>query len=160
GHASYRYWLWNSLADAGYTVDFVGSEQPPGVSGGPPLYPGFDVNHEGHVGFRADDIQSMLETDQWKNYTLLPQNDPDIVLPHTGTNDMIQGQTDSSTRDEIRNIIDDLRVVNPNVTILLAQIIPNTTASVSGLNALLPALVTAKNTAQSPVMLVDQFTGF
>src|SRR5262245_29316 len=51
GHASYRYWLWNSLADAGYQVDFVGSEQPPGVLPGPARYPGFDPNHEAHSGY-------------------------------------------------------------------------------------------------------------
>ena len=32
GHASYRYWLWNSLADAGYKVNFVGSDA--GVANG------------------------------------------------------------------------------------------------------------------------------
>src|SRR4051794_17302252 len=46
GNASYRYWLWNSLADAGYTLDFVGSEQPPGIVDGHPRFPGFDPNHE------------------------------------------------------------------------------------------------------------------
>jgi hypothetical protein len=158
GHASYRYWLWNSLADAGYTVNFTGIGAD--VGGGAPLYPGFDSDHEGHGGWRADDLQAELEDADWKSFASLPQNKPDIVLLHIGSNDVEQDQSDTSTRDEIGAIIDDLRAINPNVTILLARLIPESDHSMSGLNSLLPALVSAKNTSQSPVMLVDQATGF
>src|SRR6187399_3097989 len=55
GHDSYRYWLWHSLQDAGYTnIDFVGSQR--GVFGGTPLHANFDQDHEGHTGFTADQI--------------------------------------------------------------------------------------------------------
>lgn len=160
GHASYRYWLWNALADAGHTVDFVGSHQPAGVANGPPLFPGFDPNHDGYAAFRANDLQVGLETTAWKDFAVQPINTPDIALLHVGTNDVTLGESDATTRDEIGKIIDALRVVNPNVTVLLAQIIPTANVSVAGLNSLLPALATSKNTAQSRVILVDQATGF
>src|SRR3954468_24495806 len=56
GHASYRFFLYNQLVQAGYDVDFVGSLT--GVNGGAPLYSNFDQNHEGHSGIRTDQIQS------------------------------------------------------------------------------------------------------
>lgn len=158
GHASYRYWLWNSLADAGYTANFAGIGA--GVSSGPPLYAGFDTDHEGFSGWRADDMLAHVQDAGWKSFASQAQNKPDIVLLHIGSNDVEQGQSSATTRDEIGKIIDALRAVNPNVKVLLARLIPETGVSMSGVNSLLPALVSAKSTAQSPVILVDQSGGF
>ncbi|HVT90263.1 MAG TPA: NPCBM/NEW2 domain-containing protein [Tepidisphaeraceae bacterium] len=162
GHASYRYWLWNELADAGYTVDLVGSQQPPGVADGEPLFLNFDPHHEGHSGWTADEIAAMTQDQNWIDYTLLPQNNPDIVLLHIGTNDINHGETNESTIDDISTIIDGLRNVNPNVKILLAKIIPGDGIedAVQDLNSLMPALVAAKSTDESPITLIDQYTGF
>lgn len=160
GHASYRYWLWNALADAGHTVDFVGSHQPAGVAGGPALYPGFDPHHDGYSGWTADVLAAGLAGPNWQSWAAQAQNTPDIALVHIGTNDLELGQGDTSTRDDVGKIIDALRLANPNVTVLLAQIIPDSKVLVKGFNALLPALAAAKNTAQSRVVLVDQYSGF
>jgi lysophospholipase L1-like esterase len=153
GHASYRYWLWNTLVSAGYDVDFVGSMT--GVAGGAPLYSNFDQNHEGHSGYRADQIQSNIVS--WANL-----NKPDVVLLHIGTNDILGGQTNSSTISEVGGIIDNLRSVNPNVKILLAEIIPNTSSptTTQQFDSLIPGLASSKSTAQSPVIVVDQWSGF
>ena len=151
---SYRYWLWNSLADAGYTANFVGTGS--GVADGPPLFPGFDSDNEGHSGFSAADLRAMLESPGWKNFALQPQNKPDIVLLQIGNNDVEDGQANTTTRKVIGKIIDDLRAVNTQVTILLAQITPEAGLSVSGLNRLLPALAKSKNTPKSRVILVNQ----
>ena len=64
--------------------------------------------------------------------------------------------------DNISQTIDSLRAVNPNVTVLVAQIIPSTgyITATETFNALLPAMVSAKTTAPSRVVLVDQYTGF
>src|SRR3954469_10677067 len=78
-HASYRFFLYNQLVNAGYDVDFVGSMT--GVNAGDPLYSNFDQNHEGHSGFRADEIQNNIVN--WAN-----QNKPDVVLLHIGSNDI------------------------------------------------------------------------
>ena len=151
GHASYRYWLYKSLTQANYNIDFVGGQT--GVNGGPPLFSDFDQNHEGHSGYRADQIRDNVVT--WAS-----QNFPDIVLLHAGTNDLLQGQSVSSTSTEIGQIIDGLRTVNPSVTILLAQIIPGTTINVTSLNNSIATVAANKNTSQSHIVLVDQATGF
>jgi len=154
---SFRYALWKKFIDAGATVDFVGSLQA--HNGGTPSFPTyqgntFDQDHEGHWGWRADEIESNLPT--W-----LQGYDADIALVHLGTNDMIQGQTVASTITELEGIIDVLRADNPNITILLAQVIPNNwNYDVTALNAAIAGIPANKSQANSPVVLVDQFTGF
>jgi lysophospholipase L1-like esterase len=152
GHASYRYWLWKSLQQASYDVDFIGSKV--GVANGPPLFSDFDQDHEGHSGFRADQLRD--STTAWAT-----ANRPDIVLLHAGTNDLVQAQSVSSTSSELGQIIDLLRGVNANVTILLAKIIPiSGNNQVTQLNSSIGTLAASKNTAQSRVIAVDQYTGF
>ncbi len=89
---------------------------------------------------------------------------PDVVLLHLGTNDIFQGQSNSSTVAEIGEVIDELRVANPDVTVLLAQIIPVSWVGgdrmVAGLNRRLELFAAGASTASSPVVLVDQYTGF
>ncbi len=82
---------------------------------------------------------------------------------HIGHNDLHEGQGVKSTVDNISSIIDRLRTVNPKMRILLAQLIASSNPrhkDIPLLNAQLPALVAAKNSVESPVILVDQYTGF
>lgn len=153
-HNSYRRALWFKLSNGGYAVDFVGSQN--GNFGGPPPNPDFDLNSEGHWGWRADELLGSISG--WA-----ATYKPDIVLMHAGSNDMLQGQSVASTVVEIGQLIDQLRVANPNVKILLGQLIPTTLAAnvnITALNTALPALAAQKNTAQSSVTIVDQNTGF
>ncbi len=155
GRNSYRRPLWQKLTTAGYNVDFVGSVNL--NYGGPPLNPDFDMDHEGHWGWRADQLLAGMAN--WaKTYR------PDIALLHVGTNDMFQGHSVSSTLDEISQLIDTLRAANPGVTILLATLIPAANVEynlrINELNSALPGLATAKNRAGSPVVLVNQNAGF
>lgn len=152
GLNSYRYYLWHLLLDHGYHIDFVGSQH--GVGNGPPANPGFDMDHEGHAGWRADEILAQIQA--WATVA-----SPDFVLLHIGTNDLSQGQSVISTASDIGGIIDVLRTVNPHIRILLAQLIASTRVpSIAVLNGNLPALVTDKQQAESPIVLVDQNTGF
>jgi len=57
GFASYRYWLWHQLQDFGFCVDFVGSQS--GVNG-TPKFPDFDQDHEGHTGWRTDQVLAQV----------------------------------------------------------------------------------------------------
>jgi len=151
GLNSYRYYLWHLLLDHGYHVDFVGTRH--GV-GGPPESTDFDMDHEGHPGWRADEILAQLQA--WAAAA-----SPDVVLLHIGTNDLSQGQSVDSTVDDISSIIDLLRMVNPRIRILLAQIIAKTgLSSIAVLNGRLSTLVADKQQAQSPLALVDQYSGF
>ncbi|MCA9881473.1 MAG: DUF1593 domain-containing protein, partial [Anaerolineae bacterium] len=153
-HDSYRRRLWQLLQNAGHNVDFVGSLTT-NYQGGPPN-PDFDLDHEGHWGWRADEILNQIN-----GWTTASQ--PDIVLMHLGTNDIFQGQDVNSTINEMGQIIDTMRAHNPNIVVLVALVIPHNRGdrpSLDPLNAAIPALVSSKNTAQSPVILVDQNRGF
>jgi acyl-CoA thioesterase I len=153
-HNSYRYYLWHLLLNKDYRIDFVGSLH--GVGDGPPANPDFDMDHEGHPGWRADEI--LVNIQMWAT-----QAAPDVVLLHIGTNDLCQGQSVASTITDIGHIIDVLRTVNPRIQILLAQLIGQASfvnCGIPGLNAQLPGLAADKNQPESPIVLVDQFTGF
>ena len=153
-HNSYRRPLWHALNNAGYDVDFVGSMYGVFPGGMPPIQD-FDMDHEGHWGWRADELLNSLPG--WLN-----GYDPDIVLMHVGTNDAFQGNSTSSTISELSQIIDVIRNDNPNVVILFAQLIPATSSlsQIIDLNNNIPGLASSKNTSQSPVVVVDKYTGF
>lgn len=149
--ASYRYWLWQDLVGAGYDVDFVGTER--GVLLGPPLFDDFDQDHEGHTGFRTDEV--LPHVAEWA-----ATSKPDIVLIHLGTNDLWQGRDVEDVRADMHSIVIELRSVNPRVIILLAEIIPSTQFDVEPLNRALHKVAVTRWTPQSPVHAVDQHTGF
>ena len=76
---------------------------------------------------------------------------------------MLQGTSISAARTEISKIIDELRGANPNVGILLAQVIPNlpeNEAAVAALNDAIASLGAQKDTPASPVIVVDQYSGY
>jgi acyl-CoA thioesterase-1 len=151
-HNSYRRPLWIQLQYAGYKVDFVGSSRE-NFQGPPPLSD-FDQDHEGHWGWRVDQILEQID-----NWTRTSR--PDIVLIHLGTNDLNQGQSQESTIGELRQLILILRKNNPRVKLLLAQLIPcGNKARIQQFNRLIVNLARETNTLDSPVIVVDQFTGF
>ena len=154
GRASYRYWLWNQLNSFGYDVDFVGSTT--NNFNGPPFPEAFDRDHEGHWGWRTDEI--LVEISSWATAT-----QPDIVLIHLGHNDIWQGQTISSTTNELSQLIQILQTVNSKVTVLLAQVIPSTPSALAALptfNAAIPQVAANTTTPESRVIVVDHFAGF
>lgn len=139
------------LDSAGYKVDFIGSLRT--NNGGPPPLSDFDLDHEGHYGWRADQLADSLPS--WlKFYT------PDIVLLHIGTNDMAYKKTIASTVEAIGQIMGILQEAKPNVVQLLALIIPNCCYGVDSLNMALPSLVQRFSKKASPIIIVDQYSGF
>ena len=152
--SSYRRPLWQKLQSADFnTVDFVGSLTE--NEGGENPNPDFDLDHEGHSGFRTDQI--LLELDDWIDAT-----QPDVALIHLGTNDILQGQSAASTIDELGQVIDVFRADNPNITIFLAQIIPTSLNDDEReiLNQQILLLAAEKDQENSPVIVVDQASGF
>ncbi len=99
---------------------------------------------------------------------------PDVVLLHFATNDAWNGKAPADILSAYRTIVQAARVANPRVTILVAQIIPmNVTAStcsgcscascastISALNSQITTWAPGVSTAESPVIVVDQCTGF
>lgn len=165
GRDSYRSALWYQLRDAGYTgLDFVGSKV--GVKDNPNPPGDWDKDHEGHYGWRADQIVNgnANEPAAGRMADWAATYRPDIALVHIGSNDMNQGQSVASTLDDIRAIVAALRAGNPSVKIAVAQVIPWTKTAATdratrALNAAMPALA-EMSTASSPVVVVDQNTGY
>ena len=151
---TYRYYLWKLARARGYRIDLVGSQH--GATGGTPLYSDFDMDHEGHSGWRTDRILAKIA--QWS-----AASRPDFVLIHLGHNDLCQGQSVASTVEELGAIIDTLREANSRVVILLAQVIASSAPCMSQipvLNAQLPMLAEKKTLPLSPVVIVDQYSHF
>lgn len=151
---TYRYFLFQKLMNAGKRFDFVGSRTQAQFDINPARWD-YDQNHESHSGWEANEIAA--QSTAWAQAA-----QPDIVLLHIGTNDLIHGQSVTSTVNDIEDIIDNLRAAVPNVTIVVAQIIPlvGHLSDVADLNAEIASLVSQKNTAQARVILADMNTGF
>jgi len=131
--SSYRAALWNRLVDqAGYNIDFVGSQQ----SGALP-----DRDNEGHRGWRIDQIAA--DIDGW-----MSTYQPDVVLLHIGTNDMIQGYHLATAPQRLGALLDQILTDQPATTIIVAQIVPSlnpvTEARIKAFNAALPGIVAAR----------------
>lgn len=156
-YSSYRYYLYNDLTADGYSFEFVGPNW--GVFGGSPAHFFPQQAHQAFSGWRCEhQIAQMSE--------FVEQSNPDIALIHLGTNDCIANQPIAQTVDELAVIIDQLRGQNPDITVLVAQIIPMDVPpaqpwrDVTGLNALIPAMVASKDSLQSRVVVVDHYTPF
>jgi lysophospholipase L1-like esterase len=156
-HPTYRYWLWNELKSKGYDVDFVGSWTDPNFD------VNFDQDNEGHGGYTTSGILDGVEGDaQGRLADWLTGYTPDIALVMLGTNDVLNNVPTQHSIYSLGRIIDTIRQKNPNVRILLAQI-PSTSIprdNLLALNAAIPGLAAQKSTAQSPVTVVDMYTGF
>lgn len=149
---SYRRPLWHMLDSAGYPVDFIGTLG--GVEGIESPLQDYDLDHEGRWGWTVEQILDSLPV--WlQSYT------PDIVLLHIGTN--------NAGFDEpllvglyIQAIIETLQADNPEVIVLLAQLIPYSfsTEEIDALNEQITVVRDSTDTEQAPVILVDQNTGF
>lgn len=153
---SYRRPLWHDLTAVGFDVDFVGSQDS--NFNGPTPNPDFDLEHEGHWGWRADEF---LAADRLPQWALVHQ--PDVVLLHLGTNDVRVGQIVASTIDELRQIVEILRNVNPEIVVFIARVIPSTQpwgGGLEDLNQEIPNLVASLDAPASPVFIVDQFAEF
>jgi lysophospholipase L1-like esterase len=158
GPGCWRALLWDHLQRTGFTnIDFVGTQQGGGCS-----VP-FDEDHEGHAGFAATGIADQNQLPPW-----LAATSPDIVLMHLGTNDMWGGtiSTDAILA-AYSKLVDQMRASNPNMKIIVAQIIPMEPPSCIGcaqrvvaLDNAIPSWAAGKTTARSPITVVDQWTGF
>ncbi|BAY86177.1 G-D-S-L family lipolytic protein [Calothrix parasitica NIES-267] len=162
GQNSYRKELWEQLNIAGYNVDFVGSENR-NKDGNNFENRNFDPDHEGHWGWRIDEIingrgREGNLSDWLTGYT------PDVALIHLGSNDAIQNNSAISSVEELNQVIDILRQDNSNITIFLSQLIPTRDSGINSriddLNDRIPGIIADKNQANSPIILVDQSAGF
>jgi lysophospholipase L1-like esterase len=155
--------LYQDLRTAGHTnFTFIGSvinNQSCGVTS-----PAGGFHTEGHSGLKV-----VTETNNGDVSTWFKANPPDIVVMHFATND-VWGNGDSTTADNIisayTTILTQLRAVNPNAIMFVAQIIPvnpsaNGCSSSKPCNyeatadSLIPAWATSHSTTASPVIAVN-----
>jgi len=136
-----------------WDFDFVGSQKDGNQSAQ------FDVDHEGHSGWRADEL--LVHIDSW-----LTTYSPDIILLHIGTNDISNGQSNQSTINEIESIVDRIYNFNERKAILLSKLIPrksnadNDHIKTEQLNDLIGQLYTTKKNQGYNIYLVDHYGAF
>lgn len=153
----WRALLWQDMQAAGYTdVDFVGSRTPDGCG-----FP-YDGEHEGHGGILATGIVRDNLLPGW-----MASADPDVVMMTLGTNDVWSGLPTATVLDAYTTLVGQMRAANPDVRVLVAQILPMNPSGcgdcgtrVVELNAAIPGWAAALSTAESPLTVVDLWTGF
>jgi lysophospholipase L1-like esterase len=159
---SYRYDLWFDLIDAGFDVDFVGylknTADGPNLDRYPEYLTTFDRDHQGQWGYQTDELVSIAKSSSIKHQ-------PDIVLLLAGVNDIwnLGAGGVSNARFGLRDIIEGIRSVFPGVTILLGQMNPYSGPNdefLEPLNDAIAIVASDLDTTESPVILVDHYTGF
>jgi hypothetical protein len=148
-NGGYRGPLYQRILDAGFTIDFVGEATP--LANIP------DPEWEGHSGFRADQIGTIV-------FDRLIKNPPDVVLLHIGTNDIDQKEKATEARLAIEQILEEIdryeRFSKTTVTVILAKIIINPrsralTSETVKLNGLIDLMAVARIAAGDSLVLAD-----
>lgn len=86
--------------------------------------------HEGRSGWRVDEFldrqwgsdtggNSIFSIDGW-----LDEFAPDHVLIHLGTNDMLEGKTAESARDDLQTLLNTVNEEAPGASVFMANVIP------------------------------------
>ncbi|MBP7935667.1 MAG: hypothetical protein KA354_13555 [Phycisphaerae bacterium] len=148
-NGGYRGPLYQMLISTTSAVDFVGSQIGGTIT---------DRNHEGHSGWRADQIRDSIPG--W--LTAAP---PDIILLHIGTNDITQGQQAPGTVTEIGEILDFVDSYETNhgtpITVVLARIINRSNSldalglETTALNTSIASMAAARIAAGDRLVVVD-----
>ncbi len=130
---SYRAPLYQLLTNAGYNVDFVGLQKNNGVAGLP------DSDHEGHSGWRIDQIDSIIQG------VFEQVADPDVILVLIGTNDYGQGYDTAHATNRFEALMAKMAIARPYAKIIAANLLvrgePLNSQIQSTFNPFLPSLV-------------------
>ncbi len=146
---AYRGYLWTKLSAGGYNVDFVGSQKT--GSNYTITDPSFDLDHEGHGGYHADDIASSVTG-------YLTTNPADIVLLHIGTNDLNNSATIQSTVDDVNNTLENIDSgVSTAIKVVVARIINHKTPDqkTTDFNIALEKMLQKRITNGDDITIVD-----
>lgn len=144
--AGYRAYLQYYLNDAGVSYDMVGSLR----AGNQNL---IDTDVEGHSGYRIDQVAHYAPT--W-----LANNAPDLVLLHTGGNDVFQNYRLAEAPQRLDSLIDLIRAKSPaGVKIVVCTLLDTSDAAyqprVDAYNAALRQVVAAQAAAHGDVWLAE-----
>lgn len=147
---NWRQLLLSSLTNSGYNVEFVGSQY-------------YLTPHEGHSGIGPI---GMANTDDLKKW--LSATNPEIVIMHLGTNNSWGNNQAAEIISSFTTLVSQMRANNPNMRIMVAKIIPmhpsgsgeSSNNNVIDLNSRIDDWAKGLSTSQSPIIVVDQYTGF
>jgi len=126
----YRTQLWQKMVQTdGKKIDFVGS-----LTDGPSSLG--DRNHEGHSGWRIDQLRAQI--DGWSN-----SYKPNLVLLHIGTNDMNQNYNLSAAPSRLQDLVNRICSQNAGVELIVASIVPinGKSSQVNAYNSAIPGIV-------------------
>ncbi len=149
----YRGKLNTLLGSTGYNVDFVGTQT------GTPNLALPDPDHEGHGGYRIDQIDAGIEG--W----LSAINDPDVILLCIGTNDFWQSYNTAGAAGRLDSLVTRIAALRPYAKILLATLPlrtddPVKEAAQSAYNAAIPGIVSGQVAMGRQVYFVDMHASF
>lgn len=147
--STYRVPLRKKLADAGYRIEFTGSRQSASPAG--------PLRHEGYGGKNAE----FLATVAGKSFKEHPA---DIVLIHAGHNHFIEEKPVAGIVAATETMIRSFRETNPQVVVLVAQVIPSGKlpkySYIPDLNEALAKMAARLNAPKQPVLVVNLADGF
>nr|WP_255426796.1 GDSL-type esterase/lipase family protein [Pseudonocardia sp. C8] len=106
--AGYRLPLWERLAADGVRIEYVGSR-----SSGPDVLP--DTDHEGRSGWTAARMVPL--TGGW-----VLAAEPDVVLLHAGTNDLLAGVSARATAGHLDQMLDRIFTAAPRTHVIMAGV--------------------------------------
>ncbi len=139
----YRGPLGAALTGQVATLDFVGSQIEGTMS---------DPDNEGHFSYQIDQLAALT------NIALYAYK-PNLVLLDVGINDLGNDNDVMNAPTRLGSLIDQILASEPDATILVAQLVVNTTPSVQGnvvlFNNQLASIVQTRATSGKHVALVD-----
>ncbi|KAI1759056.1 carbohydrate esterase family 3 protein [Hypoxylon sp. FL1150] len=153
----WRAMLWEKLKGTEWgSVNWVGSGKTENNCGDAT----YDRDNEGHSGFLAIDIANRQQLVGWLN-----TNPADVITMHLGTNDIVQqNKPVADIIAAFTTLVGVMRKSNPSMKIVVAQIIPmgfgSYNTQIQSLNAAIIPWAQGLNTTESPIWVVDQYTGF
>ncbi|WP_240196822.1 GDSL-type esterase/lipase family protein [Nonomuraea lactucae] len=140
----YRAPLYERLKWLGRDVDFAGSLEDGSFA---------DNDHEGHSGWRIDQIQNDAAD------CAVPAYRPNVVTLHAGTNDMNQDYQLATAPERLGGLIDQVLDDAPDATVLVATLVPATKEGlqprIDAYNARIPAIVKQRQDQGKHVQLVE-----
>lgn len=139
----YRGPLYSELINQGDALDMVGPNRD-GVM--------FDPDHAGYSGKRIDEVAGLINGP-------LATYQPNLITLHIGTNDMGQNYYVSTAPSRLASLIDQIIAAAPNATVLVAQLICSSDATIqsriNAYNSQIPGIVQARANAGKHVYMVS-----
>ena len=148
----YRYPLYVALTNAGYNVDFVGTQNNNAATG---LH---DPDHQGHGGWKISSASNGLYENILGWFSAI--SDPHVVLLHIGTNDTGDGPTTFATAiDRWDLLIERIAKYHPSAHIIATTLMkrgtPQYTYITNSFNPYVPSRIAAHQAAGRRVYFLD-----